>query len=274
MKNPKSDKWIEKVRTYCLLYDIPLIYLPEIISEPKVIPMIRGKAFEFSVFLRLKEILPKETWTVEKPIMNAQFSIHDTDVIITHKKSKKVIRIECKLSGKGSFKVVNDYEFQIKVKCMRSRTLGESKVKDLAPKLGVTENLLKVHNDQYVPSDFDLVITTIGNAFYDTNKDTNQFVWRPTKDGIKFLSKLSGIKDINKLQHYAYNQMYVASSKDLAISEINEIICTRKGCSIPNKCGFIPNYPVIKFAESSKEPLNKWMAIEKSEKLFLELIKN
>lgn len=272
MKKSNSDEWIEKVRNYCLMYDIPIVYLPEIINEPKVIPMVRGKAFEFSVLLRLQEILPKSIWTVDKPVMNAQFGLHDMDVRLTHNQTQKVIRIECKLAGKGSFRTVNENDFLIKVKCMRSRTLGDSRVKDLAPKIGVPESLLKVHNDQYVPSDFDVVITSIGNAFYETNGETDLFEWTPTEDGIRFLKNLSGKENINDLQHFAYNRMYVATSESLAITEGNGIKCTRKGCTKQNTCGFIPNYPVIKFESNFKETQNSWVSIEKSEELFMNLI--
>jgi len=272
MKNQKSEEWIEKVRNYCLMYDIPIIYLPEIISDPKVIPMVRGKAFEFSVLLRLQEVLPKSIWTVDKPFMNAQFGLHDTDVRLVHNKTQKVISIKCKLAGKGSFRAINENEFLIKVKCMRSRTLGESKVKELAPKIGVSENLLKVHNDQYVPSDFDIVITSIGNAFYETNDETDLFEWTPTKIGIDFLKKLSGKNNVIDLQHFAYNSMFVSTSESLAITKENGIKCTRRSCTKSNNCGFIPHYPVIKFDGKSNEPQNSWVSIEKSEKLFLELI--
>lgn len=79
--------------------------MSEILSDPKVIPMIRGKAFEFSAMLLLQNILPKSDWVVDKPVMNAQFGLHDMDVRITHQKTQKVIGVECKLASKGSFKI-------------------------------------------------------------------------------------------------------------------------------------------------------------------------
>ncbi len=48
---PKS--WEEKVKEYCEKYNIPVLYLAETLYEPKVVPMIRGKAFEFSVMMAL-----------------------------------------------------------------------------------------------------------------------------------------------------------------------------------------------------------------------------
>ena len=37
--------WTEKTRLFCEKYNIPLNFLADTLNEPKVIPMIRGKAF-------------------------------------------------------------------------------------------------------------------------------------------------------------------------------------------------------------------------------------
>lgn len=270
----KNNEWIEKIRQFCLKYDIPLDYLPEIIAEPKVIPMIRGKAFEFSVMIKLQQILPTSEWIVDKPVMNAQFGFHDMDVRVIHKPTRKIIGIECKLAGKGTFRELKDGSRQIKVKCMRSRTLGESKVKELAPKLGIPISLLQVHNDQYVPSDFDVVVTSIANAFYETDEDTDFFEWQPSEQAQKFLQEISGLTDNNSLQHFAYNRIYIASSESLAINEKNGIVCTRKQCTKPTNCCFIPNYPVIKFAPNAIIPNENWVDAENCEVLFKTIINN
>ena len=41
---------------FCELYNLPLEHLGATLKDPKVIPMIRGKAFEFSVKDRLDSI--------------------------------------------------------------------------------------------------------------------------------------------------------------------------------------------------------------------------
>jgi len=144
---PKS--WEEKVKDYCEKYNIPVLYLAETLYEPKVVPMIRGKAFEFSVMMALQEILPRDKWQVDKPMMNAQIGLHDIDVRVLHKPTGKVISVECKLAKKGGYRLFNDGHSEIRVKCMRSRTLGPAKVKELAPKFGISEKVLAIHNDQY-----------------------------------------------------------------------------------------------------------------------------
>ena len=54
-----TGEWQQKIEGYCEKYDIPILYLVDTLYEPKVVPMIRGKAFEFSVMLTLERILPK-----------------------------------------------------------------------------------------------------------------------------------------------------------------------------------------------------------------------
>lgn len=256
-----SKNWEEKVKAYCEKYNIPLPYLAETLYEPKVVPMIRGKAFEFSVMMALQEILPKNEWQIDKPMMNAQIGFHDIDVKVTHKPTKKIISVECKLSKKGGYRLFSDGHSEIRVKCMRSRTLGPSKVKELAPKLGVSEKVLSVHNDQYLPADFDVVISSIGNAFYTTDKKTGLFEWKPSKAGIDFLHKLE-FKDGGNLQDFAFWKMYATKANDLVIGN-NNVICTRALCKNKKACGFIPNYPIINFDKEAKQPTNKWVPIEK-----------
>lgn len=264
--------WIEKVEAYCIKYNIPLNYLAEIMKEPKVIPMIRGKAFEFSAMLKLQEVLPETDWLVDKPVMNAQFGFHDMDVRIKHIQTGKTIGVECKLAGKDNFKKLKDGTYQIRVKCMRSRTLGDNKVRELAPKIGVDFELLKIHNDQYVPKDFDVIITTIGNAFYDTNQETDAFDWHPNANAVEFLEKLFKTSNLEELQSLTFNQMYLAFSKDLAISESNNVVCSRGQCPNPTGCGFIPNYPIIYFDENGNISDNRWQSVEFAKSFFTRIV--
>lgn len=255
------DEWRQKIREYCDKYNIPLEYLAETMYEPKVIPMIRGKAFEFSAMTVLQENLPADVWEIEKPIMNAQAGFHDVDIKVLHKPTSTVIRIECKLAGKGSYKLFPDGHSGIKVKCMRSRTLGSTRVADLAPRLGVSQKVLAVHNDQYVPSDFDVVLSSIGNAFYETDSESGLFEFRPTEEGRSFLEKL-GASNSESLKNFAFNKIYVAKTEDIAITRTSRVVCTRKKCRNPNKCGFIPNYPIICFDTRTNRPNNGWFPIE------------
>lgn len=265
-----NTSWQKKVSDYCDKYCIPLFYLADTMYEPKVIPMIRGKAFEFSVMTRLQKILPKDKWLVDKPVMNAQTGLHDIDVRVVHKATNKTIRIECKLAKKGSYKPLKDGVSQILVKCMRSRTLGGSKVIELAPKLRVKPAVLTIHNDQYLPSDFDVVITSIGNAFYGTDDKSGIFEWEPSKEGVNFLRHFKGASR-QELKDVAFNQMYVARSKDIVVSSSSDVSCTRKECRNKEACGFIPNYPAILF-DKQNNPVKNWVALENVETVFESLL--
>lgn len=266
---PKN--WEEKIKEYCEKYNIPVLYLAETMYEPKVVPMIRGKAFEFSVMMALREILPKNEWQIDKPMMNAQIGLHDIDVRVLHKPTGKIIRVECKLAKKGGYRLFADGHSEIRVKCMRSRTLGQAKVKELAPKLGISEKVLAIHNDQYLSADFDIVVSSIGNAFYATDKKTGYFEWKPSPTGRDFLHKIGALEK-KTLQDFAFRALYVAKTSDLKIGN-NGVICTRAKCKDKKACGFIPNYPVINFDKKTHQPTNAWAPIEKSLDLFRDFLR-
>ncbi|HAH04215.1 TPA: restriction endonuclease [Candidatus Komeilibacteria bacterium] len=266
-----SPDWQQKIKQYCEKYNIPVLYIAETMYEPKVVPMIRGKAFEFSVMITLQKVLQEDEWEVNKPIMNAQIGFHDVDVRIFHKPTKKVLRVECKLAKKGGYRLFPDGHSEIRVKCMRSRTLGPKKVKELAPKFGIEEKVLAIHNDQYLPSDFDIVISSIGNAFYRTDSKTGLFEWKPTKTEEEFLTKLN-TSSIESLKDFAFHRMYIAKTEKLAIGHSSGVVCTRGKCKNKTKCGFIPNYPIIYFSPNVSKPTNGWVPIEESQHLFKSLL--
>lgn len=265
-----DDKWKLKVVEFCQEYNIPLDYLADTLYDPKVTPMIRGKAFEYSAMLALKAVLPSDVWEVSKPFLNPQLGSHDMDIKILHKPTNKTIKLECKLTAKESFRLYSDGHVELRVKCMRSRTLGPQKVKELAPKLGVPEEVLAIHNDQYLPGDFDVVITSIGNGFYRTNPTTKVFEWKASEEELKFLEHLNVEKSSN-LKDFAFDKLYLAKSTDLVTSR-NGVTCTRKKCSNKENCQFIPNYPKIIFDPSTFEPINGWVKIGAAEGLFTQLL--
>ncbi len=269
-------KWQKEITDYCNKYNIPLEYIAKIIYEPKVIPMIRGKAFEFSAMLTLKSILPKHEWEVNKEVLNPQLGFHDVDVRVLHKPSGSVVRGECKLARKEGYKYIggdllSSVHHEIRVKCMRSRTLGTKQVKYLAPIMGVSEDVLAIHNDQYLPSDFDIVLCSIGNAFYQTDHETGIFIWKPTPLEEEFIYSL-GPKRGESLKDFAFRKMYLAKSSDLAVGVGTGVVCTRRACRNATNCGFIPDYPIILFDESLK-PINGWVEIEQAVDFFTSIIK-
>ncbi len=264
-----QQNWQKDIEEYCKEFNLPLDHLVDTLREPKVIPMIRGKAFEFSAASALKKVLSADKWEITKTPMNAQQGSHDVDVLVTHKATGTKIRIECKLAGKGSYRNVDEIHSDIKVKCMRSRTLGASMVAALAPQFGVSETQLAIHNDQYLPTDFDVVLTSIANSFYITDPVTEQFIWNPTGKAKDFLSSLSETP-VEDIQDFTFNQMFLAKTTDIVIAPKNGIICTRRVCTAKDSCGFIPNYPIIKF-ENGK-PTNNWFSLKEADAFFSSLV--
>jgi hypothetical protein len=263
--------WQDKTDKFCKKYNIPLEYLADTLNEPKVIPMIRGKAFEFSVYQKLQGILDSATWEVQKNVMNAQLGIHDEDVTVKHISSDQTFGGECKLAGKGRYKINKDGSVQINIKCMRSRTLGPEMVKKLAPKYGIEEAVLAIHNDQYLPSDFDMVITSIGNAFYQTDDDGLMY-WDPTEDEKTWLKFICDTEDEENLQDAAFNKIYVISSHDLSIRNDGYQTCTRRKCENKENCGFIPNYPTLTFPKDSRIPSDGWTELSNIENVLNQLL--
>jgi hypothetical protein len=245
--------------------------------EPKVVPMIRGKAFEFSAMLALQKVLPEDEWEITKEVMNAQLGFHDIDVKVLHGPTGSVIRGECKLAQKEGYRYVKgglrgEEYHEIRVKCMRSRTLGPRQVKALAPIMGVEEDVLAVHNDQYRTTDFDIVLCSIGNAFYRTNKQTGGFEWKPTEMEEQFLYALGPSKG-ESLKDFAFRKMYLAKSCDIAVGENTGVVCTRRACNNRNDCGFIPDYPIMRF-NKLLNPINSWVSIEQALDFFTSIVKS
>lgn len=288
MTSPIQESWIEDLRNYCRSLNISTDDLYKILTDLKVAPMIRGKAFEFSVYARLKQLLPEEEWVVTKPLMNAQTGIHDIDVMVKHLPTDKIISVECKLAGKGRFAVAKRTtsgiakkgDYLIAVKCMRSRTTKTpAKVAAMARQLQVTEEAFLAHSDQYRVSNFNVVATSLGNAFYETLEDEDgnmMYKFHPSQEGMEFIKSLKPPSDSEAvLQEFVYNKIYLVFSEDIAVSGSSGVVCGKRDCKNRYACGFIPNYPLINFgnikilpADTIPTPQNYWTGIENSEVFF------
>lgn len=271
---PQNPKWHDDLIAYCDRFDVPIDYLAATLSDPKVVPMIRGKAFEYSAVLAIQRVLPADEWRVEKPLSNASAEHKDIDVKVTHIPTGKIVRVECKLSG--SFQSYpakktppTPGHSAVKVKCMRSRTLGPEKVREIAPKLGVTVEALSGHADNYRPADFDVVLTSIGNAFYRTN-EAGEYEFNPSKKELEFLELLNPKHKNHRVG--AFGRLYLARSSDLYVGNPNFTVeCVRRKCIASGHsadCGFIPNYPLINFPAGSIVPDNGWVSVDNCEGLF------
>ena len=95
----QSRRWEDKLIDFCKRYDLEIEYLAEVLNDPKVVPMIRGKSFEFSAKKYLAEIL-SDKYKVINPRLNAQTGQHDIDIAITNTHTGKKYSVECKLASK------------------------------------------------------------------------------------------------------------------------------------------------------------------------------
>jgi len=88
----------------------------------------------------------------------------------------------------------------------------------------------------------------------------------------KFLRLMFGVVD----KEAAFNKMYIITSSDLTIRNGGFQTCTRRACQNQSNCGFIPNYPIIKFGklmnDAPTEPTNGWKAITIAERTLLEIV--
>jgi hypothetical protein len=265
-KEMTSRTWIERLQVVCDKYAISLEHLDYILEDPKVIPMIRGKAFEFAARDRIAGLLSEANYKVSNPFINPQAGSDKLDVLIQQMSDNNTFRLECKLAKKGDFafkemtyKALPKQPFyRIKVKCMRSRTLGEKAAEITARRTGRSKEEHLIHSDQYLPKDFDFVVTTIANAFFQTD-DEGYFVWQPGVAAEHFLA-LIGVNSPNT----AFEKMYIARSRDLQVSTENGVKCTRKICPNKQACGFIPNYPEMYFDADGKV-LAPWYPLESIE---------
>jgi hypothetical protein len=267
----EKSLWEESIIQYCIDFNIPIDYLTEILRDSKVNPMIRGKGFEFSTLVSFQNILNPEIWSVSKPIMNAQAMQHDIDILVEHIPTGKTISVECKLSKKDSFRISKNGLISSAVKCMRSRTLGQEIIIERAPILGVTVEQLTAHKDNYLTTDFDIVASSFGNAFYTTDEKTGQYVWAPSDAHEPVIRKIlkSSQSDLKKT---AFDYILLAKAEDLS-PEAGFAPCSRKACNHKKTCTFIPNYPVVNFDSFSGEPKKPWNSLNALEGILLEVLR-
>jgi hypothetical protein len=270
----EPDRIMEILEEYCEKYDVPLEHLAKIISDLKVIPMIRGKGFEFTISDELKKILPQEKWGVSNPRINAQPTISDIDVKVTRLSDDKKINIECKLTKKASFKIEEDFTgFQ--VKCMRSRTVNDNVMAtNLSGRYGISRDLLLLHRDNYRENDFDFVITSLGNSFWVT--ENNDYIFKGNEDQHEKLSEMfpRHFVAFDNFQNEAFDFFLFARSSDIKVDTSNNITCVRRKCitqGFSNSCGFIPDYPIVNLKEvvEGKSPWKLLSCIEEEFEKFL-----
>lgn len=238
-----------RLREYCEKYDVPIENIVEVISDLKVIPMIRGKAFEFAASVLLKTTLRDRQWVIENPNINPQLGEHDADIIVSLPPSEKKIRVECKLAKKDSFRIDGE-TVSFQVKCMRSRTVSDNdRATRMADGYGIPRELLLIHPDNYRQTDFDFVITSLGNAFWDTTTK-GQYMFNGINAHFLFLKRIfpTYFDNFSTFQKDTFRFLLYAHSKDIVVATRNRLSCRRRKCienHTSNTCEFISNYPSV-----------------------------
>ncbi len=253
-----SAKLLSHLRSYCSEHGLDIESLPSLFDEPKLVPMIRGIGFEYVVEKDLKQIFSNsDRFTVNKPIINAQFEIKDVDVEIFDRKSQNKISIECKLAKNNSFRIKtkkNNFP-HCSIKIMRSRTLGEQKIAEFSKKENIDINKVSSHKDSYLSNHFDYIVTNLRNAFYRTTED-GLFRFAPTKDEVNFLEKFFEVSSKNEVDEKLKNTHFYIKAEKLTPKN-SGIECPRKACQNKHECEFIPNYPIFRLDNfCSWKPIN------------------
>ncbi len=228
----------EDVKGYCDLLQIPEKHFIEVISDLKVIPMIRGKGAEFSVFDKLTEILDKSTWEVKKENLNAQPGSPDEDVSVIHTETGVNIDIEVKTAVRNSFNMGKGSSKKdvphFRIKCHKSRSYKG-----------------KETNDRYLVGDFDIVVANLSNSLI---KNGEEFEMRNETDVLDVLTSKYGTSSMEEL--------FKRSSSDWIFAVGEEISEKYKGYDV------IPRTPYVDLNND-----DNWSTINNIEPKLLEIVK-
>ncbi|MCL2772129.1 MAG: hypothetical protein FWD71_02160 [Oscillospiraceae bacterium] len=234
------EKLGEDLSEYCDEYIIPIDYIFNILNDQKVLPMIRGKATEYNLFVLLTEILNRNEWSVDKLNLNPQPGRQDEDISVTHKRTGIIVKLESKNAVRGSAKFGSP-KTKIKVphcmvKCHRSRSNTKK---------------LDSGNDRYTADSFDIIVTNISNSIIESSSINKSFQLISDKNMIDFLSKLYDVPA-------NYRDLFIACSNDWRFVIAKNIA----------EESLIPRTPAL-FLENDKN----WKSISEIENSLLEIVK-
>lgn len=235
----KNEELGLRMKEYCEKFHVPLEFLFEILEDQKVTPMIRGKATEYNVFIKLDEMLSRASWSVQKLNLNAQTGTHDEDISITHRRTGIILKVESKSGVRGS---ITDgrrsrklKEPHFKVKCHRSRS---------------NISLAGTSNDRYSVDSFDLIVTNLTNAIYQgkTVGEELELIHNKAFQRVLF-------------EHYDVE----TSSEVIKATESDWRFCVPEDIQVD---GFVPRTPYVKL---DNDP--NWRPFSELEARLLEIVK-
>jgi hypothetical protein len=227
-----------KLVNYCDKYFIPILYIFEILNDQKVTPMTRGKAMEFSAFLKIRSLLNESEWSVEKLNLSAQLGAPDEDISVTHRRSGIILKVESKSAVRESFRsgrrtrIINVPHFR--VKCHRSRS---------------NIRLSQTSNDRYPADEFDIIITSPLNAIFEGNTVGENLELIHDNECVSILNEHYGVSTEEDLLKAAHNDWRFVLPPTIA------------------QRGFIPRTPFVLL----NNDLN-WLPIEQVEAKLLDVV--
>lgn len=238
------DNIEEKIKEYCNKYNIPIEYLIEILEDQKVVPMIRGKASEYSGTLFLQDYFKNSIdWVVTKFNLNPQPDMNDQDLTIIHRKTAISIRVEVKNAVRDSF--TDGYRCRdckvphLTIKCHKSRS-----------------NIKKAEstNDRYLLGEFDLIMSNTSNAIIVSGTKTlEDFVITDNEKYLKILYKYYNVDNKKDLIDKCYDDWRFAVPEEIA-----------------NIDGSIPRTPLV-LLDASRDPY--WFTPHRLEEKLLQIVK-
>jgi len=212
----EPNEFYEAFISYCKKYNIPEEYFFEILEDQKVVPMIRGKATEYSAFKVLVEQLSDE-WFVHKLNLNPQPNRSDEDISIRHKRMGISLKVESKNAVRGSFRLgtgktkLSSPHF--KVKCHKSRSNLQKS---------------KTSNDRYSTGDFDLLMSNLSNAIFEGNQIDGELRLTDNREVLEFLKNHLDAEDESEIIEKSYELWFICFTVDLV-----------------DECNFIPRTPSV-----------------------------
>lgn len=233
----------ERIQEYCKKYNIPIQYLIEILEDQKVVPMIRGKASEYSGTLFLQDYFKDSIdWVVTKFNLNPQPGVNDQDLTIMHRKTATIIRVEVKNAVRDSFS--DGY---------RAR---DCKVPHLTIKCHKSRSSLKkadTTNDRYLLGEFDLVMSNTSNSIIVSGSKTlEDFAITDNERDLKALYDYYHVNNKQDLINKCYDDWRFAVPEEIA--ELD---------------GSIPRTPLV-LLDASKDP--SWFTANRLEEKLLKIV--
>ena len=224
---------------YCAKYKVPIEKIFQILEDQKVVPMIRGKATEYTVYIKLMEILSDNEWSIVKLNLNAQTNSDDEDICITHKRTGIIIRVESKNASRGSFKSGrNGKKFKephCTIKCHKSR----SSIKKVGK-----------GNDMYSADAFDIIISNLSNSIIAGKTYSENFELISDIECLQILSRHYNVPEtFDDIFDATYDDWRFAKTSDLA------------------KDNFLPRTPPL-FLDGDKT----WRPIDELEAALLQIV--